>query len=99
MNNLNSLILEGILTADPVIIDKKCDFNIESTRFIKLNGTRHEETITVRVKIADTLVEDCEERLKKGRTVRVVGRLSQDDQGIFLAGEHIETKAKKDDSR
>jgi single-stranded DNA-binding protein len=65
MSDLNSLILQGIITADPVIGDKKCDFSIDSIRFIKSDGTRHEETITVRVKIADQLAEECRDRLVK----------------------------------
>ena len=39
------------------------------------------------------MAEMCAEYLKKGRGVRVVGRLAQkDDESVFIVAEHVEFK-------
>ena len=104
MNNLNSIILEGNLTRDPVL-DKTprgipfCRFTVASNRFYKSEGERHEEVGFFEVETWSRLAETCGEYLTRGRGVRVVGRLKQDrwtnDEGqprsrIRIVGEHVE---------
>ena len=108
MNNLNSIILEGNLTKDP-ILDKTpkgtpvCHFTVASNRFYKTENERHEEVGFFDVEVWSRLAETCGEYLNRGRGVRVVGRLKQDrwtnDQGdprsrIHIVGEHVEFKSK-----
>ena len=82
-NHLNSSTVEGVMTMDPLVvqISASCIFQIASKRYyIKPGGTRvrHEESVFV-VKVLDNLelVAKCEKYGKKGRGVRVVGRLKE----------------------
>ena len=100
MNNLNSVLIEGELVADPVLLDSKVvRFNIASTRFHKINDILEKETGYFPVIAGGRLGTTCFETLKKGRVVRVVGRLMQvtsfDEQGngsmaIVIDSEHVE---------
>ncbi len=108
MNNLNSIILEGNLTKDPVL-DKTpkgtavCHFTVASNRYYKTEGERHEEVGFFDVETWSRLAETCGEYLSRGRGVRVVGRLKQDrwtaedGQGrsrIRIVGEHVEFQSR-----
>jgi single-strand DNA-binding protein len=104
MNNLNSIILEGNLTRDPVVDSTPkgtsvCHFTVASNRFYKSDGERQEEVGFFDVEVWSRLAETCGEYLEKGRGVRVVGRLKQDrwtnPEGeprsrIRIVGEHVE---------
>ena len=108
MNNLNSIILEGNLTRDPVM-DKTpkgtavCHFTVASNRYYKSEGERQEEVGFFDVEVWSRLAETCSEYLMKGRGVRVVGRLKQDRWSsaegeprsrIHIVGEHVEFRAR-----
>ncbi len=108
MNNLNSIILEGNLTRDPVM-DKTpkgtavCHFTVASNRYYKSEGERQEEVGFFDVEVWSRLAETCNEYLLKGRGVRVVGRLKQDRWSntdgeprsrIHIVGEHVEFRAR-----
>jgi single-strand DNA-binding protein len=108
MNNLNSIILEGNLTKDPVM-DKTpkgtavCHFTVASNRYYKNEGERQEEVGFFDVEVWSRLAETCSEYLTRGRGVRVVGRLKQDrwtnPEGeprsrIHIIGEHVEFRPK-----
>lgn len=104
MNDLNSIILEGNLTKDPVVDSTPkgtsvCHFTVASNRFYKSDGERQEEVGYFDVEVWSRLAETCGEYLEKGRGVRVVGRLKQDrwtnPEGesrsrIRIVGEHVE---------
>lgn len=103
MNHLNSILIEGNLTADPVLSETPngttvCSFAIASERFIK-----REEGLEKQVSFFDIvswgrLAESCAENLSKGRGVRVVGRLTQDrwdsdgmhHARVKIIAEHVE---------
>lgn len=104
MNNLNSIILEGNLTKDP-LMDKTpkgtavCNFVVASNRFYKTEEGRQSEVSYFDVEVWSRLAEVCSEYLSKGRGVRVVGRLKQDrwtnSEGesrsrIRIVGEHVD---------
>jgi len=110
MNNLNSIIIEGNLTADPdlKVINSGTavgNFTIGTNRYYKdSTGERREEASFFNIEVWGRLAETCEEYLKKGRGVRVVGRLKQDrwtnEDGekrnrIKIVGEHVEFKPQK----
>lgn len=106
MNNLNSIILEGNLTKDPVEAKTPkgtpvCNFSVASNRYYRQEGERQSEVSFVDVEVWARLAETCGEYLKKGRGVRVVGRLKQDrwtdPEGnprsrLKIVGEHVEFK-------
>jgi len=106
MNNLNSVILEGNLVRDPdANLTPKgtpvCKFSVASNRYFKQDGVRQNEVSYFDVEVWSKVAEACEKHLKKGRGVRVVGRLKQDrwidETGsshtkIKVVGEHVEFK-------
>ena len=83
MNSLNSLIIEGNLTKDPVLKeldnDKSvCDLSIAVNRYYKKNDEQVKETSYFDIQVWNGLGRNCTEYLSKGRGVRVTGRLKQD---------------------
>ncbi len=104
MNQLNSVILEGNLVRDPegkLTSSGKavCNFTLGCNRSYKQDGVRHKEVSYFDVEVWAKVAESCEKHLKKGRGVRVVGRLKQDhwidDEGkghsrVRIVGEHVE---------
>ena len=99
MNNLNALIIEGIAGSEPVItVSEKgtsiCTFMLVSKRISKDGDNIQEESVEITVEAIGQLAELCSKRCKKGRGLRVVGRLKQDSAGvrIVVMAEHVEFK-------
>lgn len=107
MNQLNSLILEGNLTKDAVFTEptagfKVCKFSLAVNRYFKnKNNDGVEEVSFFDVEVYGKYAEGCEKNAKKGRGVRVVGRLKQstwkDANGkmqsrVYVIAEHLEFK-------
>jgi single-strand DNA-binding protein len=105
MHNLNSILVEGNLVRDPSLTQTPkgtpvCTFSLASNRF-KADNEAQKEVSFFDVEAWSKLGETCAEGLKKGRGVRVVGRLKQDrwadSEGknhsrIKIIAEHIEFK-------
>lgn len=106
MNSLNSILLEGNLVRDP---ENKtlpsgtqvCNFAVASDRFFKQNDVLEKEVSYFDVEAWARLGQSCAENLKKGRGVRVVGRLKQDrwtdtegkaKSKVKIVAEHVEFK-------
>ena len=106
MNSLNSILVEGNLTRDPVFTQTPkgtpvCNFSVASNRYFRAG---QEEELQKEVSFFDVEVwarvaENCAEYLKKGRGVRIVGRLRQDrwtdgegknHSRVKIVGEHVE---------
>lgn len=107
MNQLNSLILEGNLAKDPVIYEpaagfKVCKFALGVNRFYKNKKDEGVNEVSFfDVEAYGKSAEVCMQIAKKGRGVRIVGRLKQDvwkdDAGkttskVYVIAEHIEYK-------
>ena len=106
LSSLNSIILEGNLTADPVMKQTPnghnvTTFSVASNRFYKKEDETEKEVSFFDIETWSRLAQTCGEVLKKGRGVRVVGRLSQhrwtDADGkprskIVIVAEHVEFK-------
>jgi len=106
VNNLNSLLIEGNLVKDPELSytpkgTAVCKFTVASNRFFKQDQETQKEVSYFDVTTWARLAEVCGEYLKKGRGVRVVGRLKQDRwtdpdgktrSRIFVVAEHVEFK-------
>lgn len=107
MNPLNSILIEGNVVRDVVLDEtakgtKFCKFSIAANRYYKSEtGTFETEVSFFDVETWGKLAELCSENCKKGRGVRIVGRLKQgrwtDNSGakvskIGIIAEHVEFK-------
>ena len=106
MNNLNSILIEGNLVKDPELSytpkgTAVCKFTVACNRAFKQDDQLQKEVSFFDVSTWTRLAEVCGEYLKKGRGVRVVGRLKQnkwtDADGkphsrVEIVAEHVEFK-------
>jgi single-strand DNA-binding protein len=104
MNNLNSILIEGNLVRDPALRSTAkgsavCTFSLASNRYHKHENGVEQEVSFFDVEAWAKLAETCQTMGRKGRGVRVVGRLKQnrwnDDEGkshskVSIVAEHIE---------
>ena len=108
MNNLNSVLIEGNLTKDPELSYTPnsravCKLRLATNRYYKQGDELQEEASFFDVTVWGRQGEACAEYLKKGRGVRVVGRLKEDRweapdgtnrSKIQIVAEHVEFKPK-----
>ncbi|MCL1813260.1 MAG: single-stranded DNA-binding protein [Treponema sp.] len=106
MNNLNSILIEGNLVKDPLYRTTPkgtplCTFTLASNRFFKQDSGLEKEVGFFDVESWAKLAENCYNLGRKGRGVRVVGRLKQDrwngsdgkhHSRIAIVAEHVEFK-------
>jgi single-strand DNA-binding protein len=104
MNNLNSILIEGNLVKDPEYRTTTkgtpvCKFPIASNRFYKQENSMEKEVSFVNVESWGKLAESVNNTGRKGRGVRVVGRIKQErwqnSEGkamsrIIIVAEHVE---------
>lgn len=104
MNNLNSILIEGNLTRDPELRASPkgtplCTFSIATNRYFKQDSDTEKEVGYFNVETWGRLAESAGNQGRKGRGVRVVGRLKQerwtDREGktqskVVIVAEHIE---------
>ena len=97
MNNLNSLLIEGIVGSDPVVtLSEKgttiCIFTLISKGMFKEGSVSQEDTVTVTIETWARLAELCGEHCTKGRSIRIVGRLKQNmtNGNVGVIAERIE---------
>jgi len=106
MNNLNSILIEGNLVRDPLLRSttkgtQVCTMTIASNRYFKQDSSSgyEKEVSFFDVDSWAKLAEQCYVKGRKGRGVRVVGRLKQDrwtdPEGksrskIFIVADHVE---------
>jgi len=96
MNNLNSILIEGVLEADPHSLASldvlRTTFKVRSIRCYKVGEHKQTDELIVPIATKGRLAEVCGEYLKAGRGVRVVGSLAEDNEGLYVAAEHVEFK-------
>jgi single-strand DNA-binding protein len=104
MNSLNSILIEGNLVRDPLFRSTAkgtplCTFSLASNRFYRQDSHMEKEVSFFEVESWSKLAESCYSMGRKGRGVRVVGRLKQerwsDPDGksrskITIVAEHVE---------
>ena len=107
MNNLNSILIEGNLVKDPMLRSTTkgtqiCLMRIASNRFYKQDSkapTFEKEVSFFDVESWARLAENCYMKGRKGRGVRVVGRLKEDrwnaadgktHSRVSIVAEHVE---------
>ena len=114
MNNLNSILIEGNLVRDPLLRStpkgtQLCTMSLASNRFYKQDAGYEKEVSFFEVETWARLAEACYAKGRKGRGVRVVGRLKQDrwngtdgkqHSKITIVAEHVEFRPefKKDEN-
>ena len=93
MNNLNSVLLEGNVV-DEIHMDEEAGyFQLQCLRYKKVDTEIVKCPVTVSIKVIERLAEACRE-LKKDWRVRVVGRLEQNTESLFVFAEHVEIKSR-----
>lgn len=100
MNDLNSVLIEGVLTKDLDIesVDGKVTHTIRicSNRYLK----EDKEVSYIDVYLSSDVKRDVLPLLKKDRKVRCIGRLKQDcsngQNKIVIIADHIECKFNKE---
>ena len=104
MNNLNSILIEGNMVRDPLLRTTPkgtsvCNFSIASNRFYRQDSNLEKEVGFFDVEAWGKLAEACVSYGRKGRGVRVVGRLKQDrwtgsdgknHTRVAIVAEHVE---------
>jgi len=100
MDNLNSILIEGILVADPKAVHSIaenrviCEFTITSKRYFKKDREVIEDSSNFDVICYGRVASICAEQLHKDRGVRVVGRLQEyrwgDVSRVHIIAEHVE---------
>jgi single-strand DNA-binding protein len=107
MNNLNSVLIEGNMVRDPLIRStpkgtQVCTFSIASNRFFRQDSNLEKETGFFEVETWGKLAAACSNLGRKGRGVRVVGRLKQDrwtgsdgknHNKVAIVAEHVEYRS------
>lgn len=109
MNDLNSILIEGNLIQDPESKtlstgSQVCNFTIASDCFYRQGSEAVKEVSYFDVEAWAKLGLACSQNLKKGRGVRVVGRIKQerwtDPEGkerskVFIVAEHVEFRPER----
>jgi single-strand DNA-binding protein len=104
VNNLNSILIEGNMVRDPQYRTTSkgrpvCTFNLASNRYFRQDNGYEKEVSFFDVESWGKLADQCNNFGKKGRGVRVVGRLKQDrwtgNDGkprsrVSIVAEHVE---------
>lgn len=114
MNSLNSILVEGNLVKDPNTKtlpsgNQVCDFTVATNRFYKNGEEGFEKEVSYfDIEAWSRLGTACAQNLKKGKGVRVVGRLKQDrwldPEGkqrakVKIVAEHVEFKNTKPEDK
>jgi len=109
VNNLNSVLIEGNLTRDPELSytgkgTAVAKLSVANNRYFKQEDELQKETSFFDVTVWGRQAEVCEQYLKKGRGVRVVGRLKQDrwqdpegnpHSRVEIVAEHVEFRPER----
>jgi len=117
MNSLNSILIEGNLVKDPLLRSTNkgtqvCSMCLASNRYYKQNNNApgyEKEVSFFNVETWSKLAEACYTKGRKGRGVRVVGRLKEDrwngtdgkpHSRVSIVAEHVEFRPEfKKDSK
>lgn len=95
MNQLNSIILEGNVVRKPQLKEGTVpyvEFNIDVHRYVRDKEENKEIAYRFTIVAYGIYAENVVKYAKKGRGVRVVGRLSKNGSRVIVVAEHIEWK-------
>ena len=114
MNQINSVVLEGVISSDPKLVTvsqsgcKLVRFDVANHRHYKnRNGEMQDDVLFLPVLTWGELSEKCLSYIEKGMQCRVLGRLrlarwknkdGLDRRSVELVCDHIEFSKKRGDS-
>jgi single-strand DNA-binding protein len=80
MNDLNSVLLEGTLTKDPVCSRDgkgvpRCLLSVASERYLKGENGMEKQTTGIQILTKGKTAEQCAKRCRQGGKIRAVGSL------------------------
>jgi single-strand DNA-binding protein len=104
MSDLNSVLIEGVMKEAPLFRVTQegapaAAFSIVSERCYREGKTLRKDVCSFRVKAYSLLAKECRTKGHKGRRVRVVGCLKEEQytgadgkrcNGVIIVAEHIE---------
>ena len=107
MNSLNSILIEGNMVRDPLLKSTPngtivCSFSIASNRFYWQDSNMEREVSFFEVEAWGRVANSCANYGRKGRGVRVVGRLRQErwvgsdgknHTRVSIVAEHVEYRS------
>lgn len=100
INDLNSILIEGAVSGKPCMVGEgkavRCSFVVSNLRYFRDGENIKEQKTRVWVMLRGIeLVKVAAVKVRDGRVVRVVGRLSTDEDNIpYIEAEHIEYQPK-----
>lgn len=89
MNNLNSVIVEGVVSTG---VNNDGLFTIKTTRYYKVGEEFNGENTFVECLVTGSLRDFVKVKLTEGRGVRIVGYLKEIEGNLGLFVEHVEFK-------
>ena len=98
MEELNILIIDGVIASPYVLIELEEEkytgrFTIETKRLYKNRlGNTEIESCFFTIELYGYCAKQLADKIIKGRGLRVVGRLKQENSRVFIVGEHFEFK-------
>jgi hypothetical protein len=97
MNNLNSILLEGVISGKPYVVKEgkteRCSFVVSSLHYQRKGRDFEGQETRIRVMLrGNGLVAAVTKPAHDGRRVRVVGRIARggEDNDIYIEAEHVE---------
>lgn len=93
MNDINSCIIEGVVSTKLAYSAYEGTFTVTSHRYEKVGEEMKCEETFVHVIVRGKLLEFASEKCIEGRGIRVVGRFCNYNGGLSLFAEHLEFKA------
>ena len=103
MNDLNSVILEGVLfdkddLSQTFIGTKVLNFKVKSVRTYKdRSGSERTETGVFYVRCFGNLANIVNDKAKKDTPLRIVGKLKEENERVVLIAEHVEIRYKHEE--
>ena len=96
MNHLNQIILEGIVEKDAKVDGVKTTLFIKTKHYSRVTDDLCIEEVSHFEVVSYGSLAEFVGMIEKNRTVRIVGVLKQDGNGVYILAEHIELKPKKE---
>ena len=100
MNNLNSVLLEGVVVRKPRKVTTKTGqtyhhFGIDTVNILSRNNSgfasvEHNEFI---IEVADSIEKQVQTQLQTGQLIRVVGLLKNRAGTVKIRAEHLEIRS------
>lgn len=100
INHLNSALIEGVVQDSATILRKGdaviATFTIVSKRQERaMDDTLQSEELAINIMATGVLADRCAEVIRKGMTVRAVGRIHGWNEDMYILAQHIEYRGNR----